>query len=168
MASLLEFNQFIGGLDNIKIEQFFPSTQKTFTYNFGTSVAGWNFHLDQQTIIVDTLTYDRNSGAPNFAGSTVMGYFTGTNISTSTYVNVINTASGLVAVTIPGGLYSGPILPDARTHNPITIVGVTWTDNSTPPQVNTHRWGLLQCWESGITPGDPVLSVDYNPITVGA
>jgi hypothetical protein len=168
MAGILEFNQFIGGLDNIKIEQFFPSTQKTFVYNFAQDVTGWTFNLDHQTIIVDTITYDRNSGAPNFANSQVIGTFPAGQISTATNVTVVNTASGVVAVTIPGGLYTGPILPDARTHNPFTVVGVTWTDNSTPKQVNTHRWGLLQCWESGVTPADPILSDDYTPITIGA
>lgn len=167
MAGILEFNQFIGGLDNLKIEQFFPSTQRTFVYNFGTDVTGWQFNLDYQTIVVDSITYDRNTGAPNFANSKVLGYFASGVINTSTNVNIINPANGIVAITIPGNLYTGPILPDARTHNPITIVGVTWTDDSVPVQVNTHRWALLQCWESGVIPGDPVLETGYFPIVIG-
>lgn len=167
MAGILEFNSFIGGLDNIKIEQFFPSTQKTFVYNFAKNIAGWSFNLDHQTIVVDSITYDRNTGAPNFATSQVIGTFPSGQISTSTNVQVINTSSGIVAITIPANLYAGPILPDARTHNPITVVGVTWSDNSTPKQINTHRWGLLQCWESGVSAADPILASNYTPILVG-
>jgi hypothetical protein len=168
MAGILEFNQFIGGLDNLQIEQYFPSTQRTYVYNFAKDITGWTFHLDHQTIVVDTISYDRNSGAPNFANSQVIGSFPSGVVSTATNVNVINTSSGVVAITIPGNLYTGAILPDARTHNPITVVGVTWTDNSTPKQTNTHRWALLQCWESAVTPGDPILEDDYTAIVIGA
>jgi len=170
MASgVLNFSQYLGGAGNIQIEQIFPSTQRTLNYNYSRNISGWTFHVDQQTIVVDTVTFDRNTGQPNFANSNVIGYFTATVISTSSYVTVTNTTTGLVNITIPTNLYAGPILPDARANVPITIVGVTWSDNSTPIQINTHRWAFIQCWEPQVTPGDPTLSTNpqFNTIIVG-
>jgi hypothetical protein len=170
MASgVLNFAQYLGGADNIQIEQIFPSTQRTLNYNYSRNISGWTFHVDQQTIVVDTVTFDRNTGQPNFANSNVIGYFTATVISTSSFVSVTNTTTGLVNITIPTNLYAGPILPDARANVPITIVGVTWRDSSTPVQINTHRWAFIQCWEPQVTPGDPTLSTNplFYTITVG-
>jgi hypothetical protein len=164
----LDFSQYIGGADNIQVEVTFPSNQRTIVYDFGQSVAGWTFTIDQQTVIADTIAYDRNTGAPNFTSTKLIGTFPYGTISSSTYITVLNESSGTVQVTIPGGLYTGPIIPDARSHTPITVAGFTWTSNSTPPQVATHRWALLQSWEPGVEPGDPVLDADYTPITVGA
>jgi hypothetical protein len=169
-AGVLNFAQYLGGADNIQIEQIFPSTQRTLNYNYATNLTGWAFNVDHQTIVVDTVSFDRNTGQPNFANSNVIGYFPAAVISTSSFINVISTSSGLVNITIPGGLYTGPVLPDARANVPITIVGVTWTDNSTPKQINTHRWAFIQSWEPGVTPGDPTLSTNplFTEITVGA
>jgi hypothetical protein len=167
-VATLDFSQYIGGADNIQVEIAFPSTQKTVVYNFGQSITGWSFMLDYQTVVADTIAYDRVSGAPNFTGTKLIGTFPKGTISTGTYVTVLNASSGTVAVTIPGGLYTGPVIPDARSHTPITVVGFTWTDNSTPPQINTHRWSLLMSWEPGVTPGDPILEGTYIPIVVGA
>jgi hypothetical protein len=164
----LDFSQYIGGADNIQVEIAFPSTQKTVVYNFGQSITGWSFTLDHQTVVADTIAYDRNTGAPSFSTTKLIGTFPKGNISTATYVTVLNATSGTVAVTIPGGIYTGPVIPDARSHTPITIVGFTWTDNSTPPQINTHRFAILQSWEPGVTPGDPVLDANYTEIVVGA
>jgi hypothetical protein len=164
MAGVLTFSQFLGGPDNINIEQIFPSTQRTLNYNYGTNIAGWTFNVDYQTIVVDTVSFERNTGAPNFANSTVIGCFPQGQVSTSSYVTVTNTGSGLVNITIPGNLYSGPILPDARKNVPITVVGVTWTDNASPKQINTHRWAYIQNFEPGVTPGDPALSPSYTAI----
>lgn len=168
MASLLDFSQYIGGQDNIQTEVSFPSSQKTVVYDFGQNITGWTFKLDYQTVVVDTISYDRNTGAPNFASSSIIGTFPGGVASTATYVSVLSSSSGTVAVTLPGGLYTGPIIPDARSHTPITIFGFTWTSNATPPQIDTHRWALLQSYEPGVTPGDPVLANNYTAITVGA
>lgn len=164
----LDLASYIGGADQIQTEIAFPSTQKTVVYNFGQSITGWTFYLDHQTVVADTIAYDRNTGAPNFTGTKLIGTFPKGTISTATYVTVLNATSGTVAVTIPGGLYTGPVIPDARSHTPITIVGFTWTDNSVPPQINTHRWAILQSWEPGVTPGDPVLDNNYTEIIVGA
>ena len=168
MASLLDFSQFIGGSDNVQVEVSFPSSQKTIVYNFQQDISSWTFMLDHQTVVADTIAYDRNTGAPNFASTKIIGTFPNGVISTSTYVQVLNASSGTVAVTIPGNLYNGPIIPDARSHTPITVVGFTWTTDDTPPQVQTHRWGLLQSWEPGVEPGDPVLDPDYTAVVVGA
>lgn len=168
-AGVLNFAQYLGGADNIQIEQIFPSTQRTLNYQFPQSIVGWTFLVDHQTIVVDTVSFDRNTGQPNFANSNVIGYFTATTLSTSTYVNVTNAAGGLVSITIPGNMYTGPILPDARQNVPITIVGVTWRDASSPVQVNTHRWAFIQSWEPGVTPGDPELSTSptFYPVVLG-
>jgi hypothetical protein len=167
MASLLDFSQYIGGQDNIQTEVVFPSSQKNVVYNFNQDITGWTFKLDHQTVVVDTIAYDRNTGAPNFASSSIIGTFASGVVSTATYVSVISTSSGTVRVTLPGGLYTGPIIPDARSHTPITILGFTWTTNTTPAQVDTHRWALLQTYEPGVTPGDPVLNAGFTAITVG-
>lgn len=164
MAGVLTFSQYLGGPDNINIEQIFPSTQRTLNYNFGRNITGWTFTIDRQTIVVDSIAFDRNTGAPNFGSSTVIGYFPSAVISSATYVNVTNANSGLVNITIPTNMYAGAILPDARKNVPITIVGVTWQDTASPPQINTHRWAFIQCWESGVTPGDPTLEGSFIAI----
>lgn len=168
MASLLDFSQYIGGQDNIQTEVTFPSSQKTVVYDFGQDITGWTFKLDHQTVVVDTISYDRTTGAPNFANSAIIGTFAGGVVSTATYITVLNASSGTVAVTLPGGLYTGPIIPDARSHTPITIFGFTWTSDATPPQVDTHRWALLMTYEPGVSPGDPILDPGFTAITVGA
>ena len=161
MAGVLSFSQYLGGPDSIYIEQIFPSTQRTFNYNFGQNISSWSWIVDQQTIVVDTVAFDRNTGAPNFANSTVIGYFPYSNISTATYVTVTNAALGLVSITTPTNMYTGPILPDARKNVPITIVGVTWNDGGSPAQINTHRWAFIMSWEPSVTPGDPVNAGTY-------
>jgi len=167
MAGLLDFSQYIGGADNLQTEQAFPSTQRTVVYNFGTEITGWIFALDYQTVVVDTVAYDRNTGAPNFANSKIIGTFPDGVIDEEVYVSVIDASLGTVRVTFPGGLYTGPVIPDARSHNPITVIGLTWTDDNTPPQINTHRWAFIQSWEPGVTPGDPVLEDDYTAFVGG-
>jgi hypothetical protein len=164
MAGVLSFSQYLGGPDDINIEQIFPSTQRTFNYNFARDITGWTFNIDQQTIVVDEVAFDRNTGAPNFANSTVIGYYPFEQITTSSYVTNRVDATGLVAITTPTGMYDGPILPDARKNVPITIVGVTWTDTASPPQINTHRWAFIQSWEPGVPPGDPTLDEAYISI----
>jgi hypothetical protein len=164
MAGVLTFSQYLGGPDNINIEQVFPSTQRTYSYNFSRSISGWSFSVDQQTIVVDQVSFDRNTGQPNFATSQVIGYFAKQQISTSSYIVITSQSAGTVNMTFPTNMYSGPILPDARQNVPITIVGVTWTDASAPVQINTHRWAFIQCWEPGVTAGDPTLDTNYTPI----
>jgi hypothetical protein len=167
MAGILNFSNYLGGADNIQIEQAFPSDQKTFVYNYGQDIADWEFHLDYQTVVADTIAFDRLTGEPNFAATTIIGSFPNGVIDTSTYVTVTDVGAGIVAITVPANLYTGAIIPDARNHNPIVIVGVTWTQPATPPQISTHRWAFIQAWEPGVPPGDPVLENDYTSLVGG-
>lgn len=162
MPGVLSFDQYIGGADQVKVEQVFPKNQKTLIYDFNQDITGWTFELDQQTLVVDTVTFQRSTGQPNFTDSTVIGYFPKAEISGNTYVTVTDAVNGLVNVTFPSNMYTGPIIPDARKNVPITVVALTWTDAQTPAQVNTHRWALVQCWEPDVTPGDPTTST--NPL----
>ena len=163
MASVLSFSEYLGGPDQIAIEQIFPSTQRTLYYNFSTNITGWNFHVDHQTLIVDSMAFDR-TGEPNFANSQVIGYFASGVVSTGTNISVVSTSSGTVNITIPGNLYTGPIIADARKNVPITIVGVTWTDAGTPAQVNSHRWAFIQSYEPGVDPTDPTQDPGYTAV----
>lgn len=167
MAGVLLFEDFIGGPDNLHVQSIFPSTQKTYTYDFGKDVTGWTFQLDHQTLIVDSVTFVRSTGEPNFDNSKVLGYFPKEDLDSEIYVNTDNALDGLIKVTIPGGLYTGPIVPDARKYVPITIVGVTWstpTGELLPPTIETHRWVLLQSWEPDVVPGDPTTDPEYISI----
>ena len=165
MAGVLTFNQWLGGPDEVKVESDFPSTTKTLAYNFGTNVTGWEFKLDYQTVVVDTISYDRD-GTPNFSNSKVLGSFPYGIVSTSTYINVVSAATGIVNVTHPANLYTGPIIPDARQNNPMLIMGFTWTDNQTPKQTNTHRIAKIMAWEPQVTVGDPTTATNYTPLTL--
>jgi len=167
MAGVLDFAEYIGGADNILIEQVFPSTQRTLVYNFGQDITGWTFEIDQQTLVVDPVSFNRATGEPNFANSQVIGYFPKEEIDSEMYITVGNAATGIVNITLPGGMYTGPIFPDARARVPVTVVGVTWRTNSIPAQINTHRIALIQCWEPDVTTGDPATGAGYQVITLG-
>ena len=165
MAGVLSFSDYLGGPDEVQCEQIFPSTQRTLQYNFAKNITDWTFHVDYQTLVVNPVTFDRNTGEPNFATSSAIGYFAPGVVDTSTYVNVVDVANGIVNITIPKNLYTGPILPDARQNVPVLVVGVTWTDAGSPlPQTNTHRWAFLQCYEPGVEPTDPVNDPGYTAI----
>jgi hypothetical protein len=112
--------------------------------------------------------FNRNTGQPNFANSKVVGTFAKVDITGDNAPAVVSTSLGTVKVHLPAAMYTGPIIPDARQNVPITIFAVTWSDNSTPAQINTHRWALIQCWEPDVTPGDPTLAVGYTALTLGA
>lgn len=168
MAGILDFSQYIGGADSLQVEQTFPSSQRTVVYNFGQDITGWNFHVEYQTVVADQITFDRNTGAPNFATTKIIGSFPSGVVSTATYVQVLDASTGSVAITFPAYLYNGGIIPDARVHNPITVVGITWTNTATPPIVDIHRWAFIQSWEPGVNPNDPVLENDYEPVQLGS
>lgn len=168
MAGILTFDQFIGGPDQIQIESVFPSTQKSLVYNFQQDITGWTFEADYQTIVVDTIKFNRLTGAPNFTDSTVIGTFPTATIGGGMEPAVLDASAGTVQVNFPADMYTGPIVPDARQNVPITVVSITWTDDSTPVQVNTHRWCLVQCWEPGVVAGDPTGEATFTELTVGA
>ena len=167
MAGILNFQQYIGGPDSIQVEQIFPSTQKTLIYNFNQNITGWTFTSDYQTLIVDTVAFNRNTGQPNFTDSSVIGSFAKHSTSGTSAPSVITASAGTVKVVIPANMYTGMIIPDARQNVPITVFALTWADASTPAQINTHRWAFIQCWEPDVTIGDPTTDSSYTAINLG-
>lgn len=166
MAGILNFQQYVGGPDQVKVEQVFPSNQRTLLYDFAQDISGWSFAVDYQTIVVDEVTFNRNTGQPNFSNSRVIGSFAKQELSGDNAPDVVSSSLGTVKVYFPAAMYTGPIIPDARQNVPITVVAVTWSDNQTPANVNTHRWALIQCWEPDVTVGDPTLAVGYTALTL--
>ena len=175
MAGVLTISQYLGGPDNVQLEQVFPGDQKILQYDFPGSISGWGFLVEAQTIIVNPVAFDRD-GTPNFSTSEVVGYFAKTTVadtrngSTSTYVRPVNNSAGIVNIVVPKDLYTGPILPDARANVPITVVSVSWTGISdpvtgTPAPTSAHRWAFMQCWAPGVTPGDPTIQTVTTTIT---
>lgn len=165
---LLDFSQFIGGSDQVKVLNLFPRSQKSFTYDFGSDVSSYTFTADMQSIVVDQITYDRATGLPNFTESTITGYMnTATSIS-NTMINTSSAASGDVTFTIPQNRYTGPLLPNARKNPVMTVVSFEWQTNDTPPQYESHRWAVLETWEPGVTVGDPAVSNVFVAVGVGA
>lgn len=152
---LLDFKSYIGGADNVQMVEMFPSTQKTYNYDFGGNVASYTFEADYQTIVVDTLTYDRVTGDPNFTESTVVGYFANAEIGSGNIVTS-DASNGIITLTIPSQRYTGNIIPDARANVPITVVSFKWTDTgATPTTTESHRWAIIERYEPDVTPGNP-------------
>ena len=166
MAGILTLDQYLGGPDQVQVEQVFPSTQRSLVYNFGQDITGWTFTSDYQTIVVDTMKFNRTTGAPNFSDSKVIGSFPKQDITGAMAPAEIDAVNGLLQVNLPANLYTGAIIPDARANVPMTIVSLTWQDVSTPPQINTHRWALIQCWEPGVEVGDPTAELGYTPLVL--
>jgi len=161
---VLDFKQYIGGMDNVMVEEMVPSLQKTYRYDYGTDISNYNFELSAQTIIVDSIAYDRADGSPNFASSTVLGSYANVDFS-ATNLNPVSNVAGTIDVTIPAQRYTGNIIPDARTNVPVTVVSVKWTDtNTTPSQTSSHRWAILERYEPDVTIGDPTLGAGYTVI----
>lgn len=177
MPGILNFQQYVGGPDDVQVENVFPSNQKTLIYTFNDAdgdpidLTGWTFSADFQTIVVDKIAFNRNTNKPNFANSTVIGSFAKVEVSSlsgGAYVpTIFNAAQGKVKVHLPAGMYTGPIVPDARANVPIVVFSLTWQDTSTVPQINSHRWALVQCWEPDVTIGDPTDAVGYTALTLG-
>jgi len=173
MPGVLNFQQYIGGPDSVQVENIFPSNQKTLIYTFNddagdpVDLTGWTFAADYQTLVIDEIGFNRNTNKPNFANSTVIGSFAKVETAGATAPSIITAAAGTVKVHFPAGMYTGPIIPDARKNVPITVFSLTWTDNSTPAQINSHRWALVNCWEPDVVIGDPILAAGYTALTLG-
>jgi hypothetical protein len=168
MPGILNFQQFVGGPDSVVCEQTFPSTQKTVVVNFQRDINSWTFASDHQTLVVDTVKFNRSTGQPNFGESTVIGSFPKAEITGTFAPSIINATSGTVSVHFPADMYTGPIIPDARANVPVTVLSLTWTDNSTtPPQVNSTRFALVQCYEPDVVIGDPTTATNYTALSVG-
>ena len=156
---LLEFKSYIGGADNVQVIEMFPSSQKSYNYSFGDSnISSYSWKLDYQSILLDSVTYQRNNGQPNFTDTKVTGYFN--NLTTITEpnanINVTDAATGNVIITIPDDRYTGKLLPNARSNVVMTVFSVQWTNNAvTPPTTDLHRWAIIERWEPEVTVGDP-------------
>jgi hypothetical protein len=141
---LLSFKEYIGGADNVQVIEMFPNDQQSFTYNFGTDVSGYTFTADYQSIVLSSVGYDRITGDPNFADTTVNGYFTNTANVSGTFINTTDAASGLVTFTIPANRYTGNVTPDARTNVVSTVLSFQWETTDSPVQKKRHRWLILE------------------------
>jgi len=161
---VLDFKQYVGGMDNVIVEEMVPSQQQTYRYDYGIDISNYSFELSSQTLVVDTLTYDRVTGEPNFTDSTVTGYFANVDFGAGN-INVVSAGAGTVDITIPAQRYTGNIIPDARSTVPISVVSVKWTTtDTTPPTTNSHRWAILERYEPDVTPGNPTLEAGYTAI----
>lgn len=167
---LLDFSQYIGGADNVKVIEMFPSDQKTFVYDFGIDVSGYTFTADYQSILLDSLAYDRTTSLPNFAETNVIGYFTNTANIDSSFISVTNANTGIVGFTIPSDRYTGNVVPSARDNVVATVVSFQWQTDSVPTQSDRHRWCILERFDPkvGKVPGNPALELNYVPIGIGA
>jgi len=168
-GKLLSFKKYVGGADNVQVIELFPSNQKSYTYSFGgANIAGYSWQLDYQSVLLNTVTYDRTTGDPNFADTSVTGYFD--NLTTITQpdanINVTDAATGTVIITIPDDRYTGKLLPNARANVVMTVLSVQWTTDDSPSQTELHRWAILERWEPEVTPGDPATetSPQFNPL----
>mgnify|MGYP003639450664 CR=1 FL=1 len=158
MAAVLTFKQYLGGSDNVQVIEMLPEHQKTFLYNFGSSISNYTFTSNYSTVVLDAITYDRTTGDPNFATSNVTGYLgnTSTTIDPATYINVDSATLGTVKFTIPKDRYTGWIYPDARTNVAMTIVEFTWTNAGvTPSVIDSHRWAIIERYTADVVAGDP-------------
>ena len=152
---LLDFADYIGGPDTIVIEMF-PRMQRKYTYNFGLNVTGYQFSADYQSIVLDTVTYDRVTGDPNFAETTVIGYFANVGLVGNTYISNASASTGIVEFTIPENRYTGKIRPNARDKVVATCVTFQWSQGSAATAIkDAHRFLVLERWEPGVEPGDP-------------
>ena len=164
---LLSFSQFLGGADNVKVEDRFPDDQQTFTYNYGADVSGYTFTADFQNLLLNTVTYDRTTGNPNFTDTSVTGYFGAAANISSSFISNTSAASGEVKFTIPSGLYTGNVIPDARSNVVATVVSFQWQTNDTPVQKDRHRWVFLNRYDPAIgrVPKDPSNEPNFIAIT---
>jgi len=161
---VLDFKSYVGGMDNVIVEEMVPSKQKTFRYDYGVDITNYSFELSAQTIVIDTIAYDRVTGDPNFTDSTVLGSFANVDFGAGN-INVVSAANGTVDITIPAQRYTGNIIPDARTNVPVTVVSVKWTDSTiTPTQTDSHRWAILERYEPDVTIGNPTLDAGFTAI----
>tara|TARA_R100001509_G_scaffold153607_1_gene114645 strand:+ start:341 stop:844 length:504 start_codon:yes stop_codon:yes gene_type:complete len=162
---LLSFSKYLGGADNVQVLEVFKDSASTFTYNYGVDISNYNFELSAQTLVVDSLTYDRTTGDPSFSTSTITGFFGNSEISASN-INRLSNADGTVNITIPGNLYTGNVLPDSRGETPITVVGVRWTNTGVTPNVtDEHRWALIHRYSPDANIGKPSLEPTFTALT---
>lgn len=167
MASgrVLDAKQFLGGSDQVLNLELLPEQTRSFVYNFNANVSAYTFGAEYSTVLVDTLTYNINTGEPNYAASTVTGYFAnidgaGSSSVTvdSSYIDDSQSANGLVTFTVPPNRYAndGWITPSARTNVVLTILEFKWTNTTpTPNTIDSHRFTIVERFSPDKTPGNP-------------
>jgi len=158
---LLDFKSYIGGADNVQVIELFPRSQKTYTYNFGTNVSAYTFSADYQTLVLDSVTYDRVTGDPNFTDTNVIGYMNTVGNVSNSLINNTSASSGIVTFTIPQNRYTGKIIPNAREKVVMTVVAFQWTIPGSPDQQDMHRWAVIERYEPGVTLGDPTTEANF-------
>ena len=161
---LLDFANYIGSPDTQVIE-LFPRSQKTFTYSFNTNVTGYVFSADYQTIVIDQMSYDRETGNPNFTDSTVVGYFANVGVVGNAYISVTNPTTGQVNLTIPENRYMGNIFPNARANVAITVLSFQWDSSSaSTARKDLHRWAIIERFDprTGGRIGNPRLETNVS------
>lgn len=146
-GNLLSFKNYIGGSDNVQIIELFPRSQKTFTYDFGANVSGYSFTADFQSIVLDSVTYDRTTGNPSLSATNVKGYFTNTANVSGSMIDTTSAATGVVKLTIPKNRYTGNVIPNARADVVCTVLSFQWVTNDSPVQQDSHRWAIFERFE---------------------
>lgn len=155
-SRLLDWNQFVGGGGNTVALAMFPKEQKKFTYNFANSnVSGYTWDIDYQTVVIDSISFNRDTGQPTYTNSNVIGFFDVQQGNVAQYVDTSDAANGNVTITIPADRYTGNILPNARTNVPTTCFSVKWTDTDSPPSTTIHRYIITETYTAEVTIGDP-------------
>ena len=146
-GNLLSFKNYIGGSDNVQIIELFPRSQKTFTYDFGANVSGYSFTADYQSIVLDSVTYDRTTGNPSLSSTNVKGYFTNYASVSSSLIGNASASTGTVTLTIPENRYTGNLIPNARADVVCTVLSFQWVTDDTPAQKDSHRWAIFERFE---------------------
>tara|TARA_R100000353_G_scaffold144573_2_gene103580 strand:- start:157 stop:669 length:513 start_codon:yes stop_codon:yes gene_type:complete len=146
-GNLLSFKNYIGGSDNVQIIELFPRSQKTFTYDFGANVSGYSFTADYQSIVLDSVTYDRTTGNPSLSSTNVKGYFTNYATVSSSLIGNASASTGTVTLTIPENRYTGNLIPNARADVVCTVLSFQWVTDDTPAQKDSHRWAIFERFE---------------------
>jgi hypothetical protein len=171
MGRLLDFSQYLGGPDDVEVIEMFPRQQKKFQYNFGSNVASYSFSADKQTLVLDTVSYDRDTGNINFTDTNVIGYFDNLGNIANTNIDTSIASTGVVTFTIPENRYTGTIMPNARENVVLTVIGFQWntlSSNTQPSAKDMHRWAIVERWEPGVTIGDPTLDSNFVKLGSGA
>ena len=168
---VLSFKDYIGGSDNVQVVEMLPQHQRTFSYDYGANVSAYTFDANYSTVVLDTVTYDRVTGDPNFTETAVVGYLGNTSytIDANTYIDTSTASAGVINFTIPANRYTGWIYPDARANVVMTIVEFAWTDTSVSPNTtDSHRWGIIERYTADVVAGNPRSannSITFNDIT---
>jgi hypothetical protein len=152
MSGVFDYQRYLDLLVTSEdIRHVFPRDQPKYTWSWNNSGAdGWSLLISWETLVVDQVRFDVNR-KPNFTGSKVIGYFTGTNLTTSSSTSTV----------FPANMYTGKILPASEVNIPITTVNLQWSKGTENFQ---KQLLLIQNWEPGSPIGDPTLDDNFIPI----